>query len=83
MFFFFRKKHSCGKQKGEKSERFITKKWSIQHQERLADNTKHGCKCCKRNVTLRMKQQPSNVLLLEEYLQSEEIVHVKREIWYT
>lgn len=52
----------------------------MQHQERLVDNTKHGYKSCKRNVTLRMKQQPSNVLLLEEYLQSEEIVHVKREI---
>ena len=27
-----------------------------------------------------MKQQPYNVLLLEEYLKSEEIVHVKRKI---
>ena len=38
----------------------------------------------KRNVilavTLWLKQQPSNVLLLELYLKLEEIVHVKRKI---
>ena len=38
----------------------------------------------KRNVilatTLFKKQQKPNVLLLEEYLKSEEIVHVKRKM---
>ena len=41
-------------------------------------------KAVKRNVilaiTLFKKQQPPNVLLLEEYLKSEEIVHVKRKM---
>ena len=54
------------------------------YQRDLLDNTKHGCKSCKKNVslsiTLWIKQQPSNILLLEEYLKSQEIVHVKRKM---
>ena len=38
----------------------------------------------KRNVflviTILIKQQPSKILLLEEYLKSEEMVHAKRKI---
>ena len=38
----------------------------------------------KRNVflviTILIKQQPSKILLLEEYLKSEEMIHAKRKI---
>ena len=43
-----------------------------------------NARAVKRNVilaiTLWLKQQPSNVLLLEEYLKLEETVYVKRKI---
>ena len=31
-------------------------------------------------ITLWMKQQPSNALLLEEYLKPEEVIHVKQKM---
>ena len=55
---------------------FLLRSDSYNIKRDLLDNTKHGYKHCKRNaifgITLWMKQQPSDLLLLEKYLKSEE-----------